>query len=196
MQYRSLALPLALSLGLAACGGGDSANPLSNPATISNPLNTGGQKLSFAYFQYCVAPVLVANLPALQGLGTNSCASGGCHDTVTGTGGALRLIGSATTVSLSGSADAIRASDMYKNFYSSQGAVVVGSPTQSRLVAKPLLLVQHGGAQVIASISDPNILPLVYWINHPMPETQDEFGSAGNALFTGGVPSTANCKTQ
>ena len=145
MQYRSLALPLALSLGLAACGGGDSANPLSNPATVSNPLNTGGQKLSFAYFQYCVAPILAANLPALQGLGTNSCASGGCHDTVTGTGGALRLIGSAAAVSLASSADVIRASDMYKNYYSSQGAVVVGAPAQSRLVAKPLLLVQHGG---------------------------------------------------
>jgi len=195
---RSTALPLALALtlGLAACGGGDSANPLSNPATVSNPLNTGGQKLSFAYFQRCVLPVLIANLPALQGLGTNSCASGGCHDTVTGTGGALRLIGGAAAVSLGSSADVIRASDMYKNFYSSQGAVLVGSPTQSRLVAKPLLLVQHGGGQVIASISDPNVLPIVYWINHPMPVGQDEFSSAGNALFSGNDPVAGACKTQ
>ncbi len=200
LQYPRLAVAAAslmsLSMGLVACGGGESANPLSNPDTVSSPLNTGGQKLSFAYFQRCVQPILIANLPALQGLGTNSCASGGCHDTVTGTGGALRLIGGATAVSLSSSADVIRASDMYKNFYSSQGAVVVGAPAQSRLVAKPLLLVQHGGAQVIASISDPNALPIVYWINHPMPVGQDEFSSAGNALFVGNDPVAGACKTQ
>lgn len=197
MQYRFFALPLALSLGLAACGGGDSANPLSNPATIANPLNTGGQKLSFAYFQRCIHPILIANLPSLDGgNGTNSCSSGGCHDTVTGTGGALRLIGNAQAVGLGSSADEIRASDMYKNFYSSQGAVVVGAPTQSRLLAKPVLLVTHGGSKVIASIGDPNALPIVYWINHPMPVGQDEFSSAGNALFVGNDPVAGACKTQ
>ena len=35
---------------------------------------------------------------------------------------------------------------MYKNFYSAQGAVVLGSPTQSRLLTKPLVQgVLHGG---------------------------------------------------
>jgi hypothetical protein len=197
LQYRNLlALSLACALGLTACGGG-SSNPLGNPVTVTNPLNTGGQKLSFAYFQRCIQPILIANLVSLQDPNrTNSCASGGCHDTVTGTGGALRLIGGAAAVNLASSADVIRASDMYKNFYSAQGAVVEGAPTQSRLLAKPLLLVQHGGSQVIASISDPNALPLVYWINHAMPEGQDEFGSAGSALFVNNDPVNGACKTQ
>lgn len=194
----ALSLSLALSLGLTACGGGGgSANPLSNPATVSNPANTGGQRLSFAYFQKCINPILIAQLPALQGGGaTNSCAGAGCHDTTSGAGGALRLVPSAQEVDLGDPAntpDVIRASDMYKNFYSAQGAVVVGSPTQSRLLAKPLLLVLHGGGQIIQDTSDPNAQRISYWITHPMPTGQDEFSVAADALFTPANRLTGAC---
>lgn len=192
------AAAVALALGVAACGGGGgSANPLSNPATVSNPATTGGQHLSFAYFQRCINPILIAQLPALQGGGaTNSCAGAGCHETTTGAGGALRLVPTAQDVDLSDPANTpavIRTSDMYKNFYSAQGAVVVGSPTQSRLLAKPLLLVLHGGGQILSSISEPNAARISYWITHPMPTGQDEFSAAADALFTPANRLTGAC---
>ncbi len=78
-----------LALGaLAACGGG---NPFSNPEAIDNPAGALGQRLAFAYFQRCVQPVLSNPQP-----GASACAAGGCHDSATGTGGALRLEGAAT----------------------------------------------------------------------------------------------------
>jgi len=93
--------------------------------------------------------------------------------------------------------DVIRASDTYKNFYSSQGVTIVGAPPSSRLFQKPLLLnVLHGGGQIFANQSDDNAKLIAYWINHPMPETQDEFGSAANNLFTPADPKTGTCNTQ
>ncbi|TAK96150.1 MAG: hypothetical protein EPO09_06495 [Aquabacterium sp.] len=196
----ALTAATVLSACLCACGGGGdggSSNPLGNPSTVSNPVNTGGQKLSFAYFQRCINPILLAQLPALQGGGfTNSCAGAGCHDTVTGAGGALRVVPGALPVDLSDPANTpavIRNSDMYKNYYSAQGAVVVGSPTQSRLLAKPMLLVLHGGGQIFASLSDANAARIAYWINNPMPRGQDEFSSAASSLFSPPDPQTGNC---
>ena len=132
---------------LAGCGG-SSSNPFDNPAPIANqPGSTTGQKLSFVYFQKCINPIFLKDLPA-QGGGTNTCAGSGCH-ALTGSGGALRLVPTATAVDLTNAAntpDVVRTSDMYKNYYSSQGEVVVGSTTQSRLLLKPQLLgVLHGG---------------------------------------------------
>lgn len=197
--YR-LSIAAALTGALSACGGGgdgSSSNPLGNPSNVSNPVNTGGQKLSFVYFQQCINPILLAQLPALQGGGfTNSCAGAGCHDTSTGAGGALRVIPGAQPVDLADPANTpavIRNSDMYKNYYSAQGAVVVGAATQSRLLAKPLLLVQHGGGQIFASLSDTNAARIAYWINNPMPRGQDEFSNAASAMFTPADPLTGTC---
>jgi hypothetical protein len=79
--------------------------------------------------------------------------------------------------------DVIRVSDMYKNFYSAQGEVVAGSPTQSRLLAKPLLLnVLHGGGLIFENTSDANALLIQYWISHPAPQGQDEFGPNPNYI--------------
>jgi len=182
---------IAAAAALAGCGGGSA---LDNPANIANPAGSGGQKLSFAYFQKCIDPVFKVPLAAAGG--TNTCASGGCHDTVTGTGGALRIIGAAPEVDLTDPAntpDVVRQSDMFKNFYSSQGVTVIGMPTQSRLFAKPLVLnVLHGGGQVFASDQDPNAKQIAYWISHPMPEGQDEFGPASGGLFT----PTGECQPQ
>jgi hypothetical protein len=193
------AAALALVLSLSACGGGTS-NPLANPATVGNPANTGGQKLSFVYYQQCINPIVLAQLPALQGGGlTNSCAGAGCHDTVSGTGGALRVVPGAQAIDLGdvGNTPAvIRLSDMYKNYYSAQGEVVVGAPTQSRLLAKPLLLVLHGGGQIFASATDTNAARIAYWINHPMPKGQDEFSTAAATMFTPQDPLTGSCNTQ
>ena len=108
-----------------------------------NPTTTSGQKLSFVYFQKCVQPVFLKQLQINQNgvISTNTCAAAGCHDNVTGTGGAFRLLGNAQPVDLSNPAntsDVVRTTDMYKNFYSSQGEVVFGAPLSSRLLTKPL----------------------------------------------------------
>jgi hypothetical protein len=201
------AFALALCVALAAVSalpgcGGSASNPLDNPATVANPDIVSGQHLAFAYFQKCINPIFVAQLQIqLNGtVSTNTCAGSGCHDTRTGTGGAFRVVPAAQSLDLvdpANTADAIRASDMYKNFYSAQGEVVLGSATQSRLLAKPLLLnVLHGGGLVFPSASDPNAKLIEYWISHPVPLGQDEFSTATYAMFTPPDPVAGTCNTQ
>ena len=184
---------------LAACGGGE--NPFDNPADIENPLQVSGQKLSFAYFQKCINPIFLAQLQASGGgaTGTNTCASSGCHDNVNGTGGALRIVPGAQAVDLADPANTaavIRQSDMYKNFYSAQGSSIIGTPSQSRLLTKPLLRnVLHGGGLIFDNDSDPNARLMAYWITHPVPQGSDEFSPA-NGLFTPPDAATGACNTQ
>lgn len=202
-RSHAAALPLALAsaIGLAACGGGG-GNPLGNPPSIDNPAETGGQKLSFAYYQKCINPILLAQLQINQNgvISTNSCAGSGCHDNTNGTGGALRVLPSAATVDLADPANTpaqIVDSDMYKNFYSSQAATVVGSPEQSRLLTKPLVQgVLHGGGLVFEDDQDPNARLIRYWISRPAPQGQDEFSSAANSMFTPPDPATGTCNTE
>jgi hypothetical protein len=186
----ALAACCAAILGLAGCGGGE----------VSNPPGSGGGKLSFAYFQRCIQPILIAQIPRPDGGGTNTCAGGGCHDNVTGTGGALRIDPAAVVVDLEDPAntpDVVRATTMYQNFYSAQGVTVPGEPTQSRLFQKPLLLnVLHGGGLVFPNQQDPNAQAIAYWISHPMPAGQDEFGTASDSLFTPPDVMTGTCNTQ
>ncbi len=196
---RRKTLSITLLGTLAACGG--SSNPFGNPPVVENPLNDqGNQHLAFAYFEKCIFPIFKTPLQSQGSATTNTCAGGGCHDTVTGTGGAFRLIGSAQPLDLSDPAntpDVVRASDMYKNFYSAQGMVVVGDPADSRIVVKPLVLhVFHGGGQVFSSESDPNVVLLKYWITHPAPKGQDEFSAATYTMFTPADPATGTCNTQ
>jgi hypothetical protein len=182
---------------LAACGGG---GPLDNAPTLSNPAGVNGQKLSFAYFQRCVNPVLNTALAAAgggPGATTNTCSAGGCHDNTSGTGGALRLLGNAAAVDAAATADAVRASDLYKNYYSSLGETVVGAPEQSRLLNKPLVRgVLHGGGLIFASADDAAAKTIRYWINRPMPQGQDEFSSAASTMFTPADPVTGACNTE
>ena len=56
--------------------------------------------------------------------------------------------------------------------------------------------VLHGGGLIFASPQDPNVKLIEYWISHPMPQSQDEFSTAGNALFTPADPATGTCNTQ
>jgi hypothetical protein len=182
-----------------ACGGGGS-DVLGNPPTVTNTSQTSGQALSFAYFQHCIQPILLAQLPGPSGGGTNTCAGSGCHDNVSGTGGALRLFAAAAVLDVTDPANTaavIRASDMYKNFYSSQAASVIGSSAQSRLLSKPLLRsVLHGGGQIFVNESDANARLLAYWINHPVPLGQDEFSPVSYSMFTPNDPNTGTCNTQ
>ena len=192
-------LSITLLGTLAACGG--SSNPLGNPPVVSNPESTlGNQHLSFAYFQKCINPIFLAQLLSQGATTTNTCAGGGCHDTVTGTGGALRLIAAAQPVDVADPANTpavVRTTDIYKNFYSAQGQVIVGNTRVSNLVLKPLVLnVLHGGGQVFASQSDPNIKLIEYWITHPAPLGQDEFSPATYTMFTPADPKTGTCNTQ
>jgi hypothetical protein len=196
---RRTTLSIALLGTLAACGG--SSNPLGNPPVVSNPENAqGNQHLSFAYFQKCINPIFLTQLQIAGSSATNTCAGGGCHDTVTGTGGAFRLVPAAQPVDLSDPAntpDVVRTTDIYKNYYSAQGMVIVGDPLQSRLVVKPLVLnVFHGGGQVLPSENDPNIKLIKYWITHPAPLGQDEFSTATYTMFTPADPKTGTCNTQ
>jgi len=192
------AIAAACTLVVAACGGG----ALDNPPTVSNAATSAnGQKLSFAYFQRCVMPVLRANLSVnINGVtSVNSCSAGGCHDNTTGTGGALRLVGSASDVDLATAAatsSLVRTTDMYRNFYSAQGETVIGDPQASRLLVKPLVQgVLHGGGLIFASASDPNAKVLSYWISHPMPAGQDEFSDAAAALFNPADVHAGQCNT-
>jgi len=191
---------MACTLLLAACGGG--GNVLSNPPTIDNPAAVDGKSLSFAYFQKCINPIFLAQLTIVQNgnTSTNTCAGSGCHDSNTGTGGALRIVNGAQAIDMSDAAntpDTIRTTDMYKNFYSAQGVTVPGNPTQSRLLQKPLLLnVLHGGGLVFPDENDPNAKLIAYWISHPAPAGHDEFSSASNSMFTPADPATGTCNTQ
>jgi hypothetical protein len=178
---------------LASCGG-SGGNPLGNPPNVSNPSNPTGQKLAFAYFQRCINPIFFTQF------GSNQCGSSGCHDSTNGTGGALRVIPNAAQVDVTDPAntpDVIRAGDMYKNFYSAQGQVLLTSPSQSRLLNKPLVRgVLHGGGQIFASDQDPNIKLIEYWITHPSPLGQDEFSTATYNMFTPADPNAGTCNTQ
>ncbi len=185
----------ALAAAIAGCGGGGA---LDNPPQVSNPPGSGGQKLSFQYFQRCVNPVLNTPLPILINgqATTNTCAASGCHDNVSGTGGALRLLGAAPAVDPAAGADSVRASDMYKNYYSSLGETVVGNPDQSRLLNKPLVRnTLHGGGLIFESADEPAARLIRTWINRPMPAGQDEFSSAANSMFTPADPATGTCNT-
>jgi hypothetical protein len=185
---------------LAGCGGG--GDPLSNPPNVDNPGVTGGDKLAFAYFQKCIFPIFLEELPIVQNgvSSTNTCSGAGCHDSNTGTGGALRVIVAAQTVDLTdpaNTATVIRTTDMYKNFYSAQGTTVFGSPLQSRLFDKPLVLnVLHGGGRIFTSQDDPHLKLISYWISHPVPAGQDEFSTSTYSMFTPADPATGTCNTQ
>ena len=189
-----------VALGIAGCGGG--GNPLGNPSEVSNPSGTSGQKLSFAYFQKCINPIFLASLQINQNgqVSTNTCAGSGCHANATGAGGAFRVVAAAAAIDLADPAntpDVIRATDMYKNFYSAQGEVVLGSTAQSRLMTKPLLLnVLHGGGLIFADQQDPNVKLMQYWITHPAPQGQDEFSTATYSMFTPADPATGTCNIQ
>ncbi len=182
---------------LGACGGG---NPLDNPDDVQNPPGSSGRKLAYAYFQRCIFPIFLAQLPVHNGQGTATCAGGGCHDNTSGTGGALRVIRSATPLDVTDAAnthDVIRASDMYKNYYSAQGVTIPAQSLQSRLLAKPLLLnMLHGGGQIFEDEDDANAKLIQFWIDHPAPRDQDEFSTATYGMFSPPNPNTGTCRTQ
>lgn len=187
------------TLGLAACGGG--ADPLNNPSEVTNSGGATGQNLSFAYFQRCINPILQSpHTIDLNGTSTtNTCSSAGCHDNLTGRGGAFRLVPTLTTVDLSNPANTptqVRTTEMYKNFFSAQAETVIDDPAQSLLVNKPLLRnVLHGGGLIFPNAQDPNIRKFEYWIGNPMPAGQDEFSPAAANLFTPADISTGACNS-
>jgi hypothetical protein len=174
---------LATALLLAGCGGG---GPLDNPPLVDNPVGSSGQKLSFAYFQKCINPILDPPISS-----SSACASSGCHANATGTGGALRIIPDATEVTLTGSTDQIRAADMYKNFLSTQGQTVLSDVDLSRLLTKPQVKnVLHGGGLIFESAEDPNLKQMKFWISHPQPQGRDEFSTVNDSIL---FSSTGDC---
>ena len=183
---------------LAGCGGG---NPFDNAPDIANPPGTSGRKLSFVYFQRCINPIFLAQLRINQNgqISTNTCAGAGCHDDTSGTGGAFRVVPGAQAVDLANPAhtpDVIRTTDMYKNFYSAQGEVVLSAPAESRLLTKPMVKgVLHGGGLIFENDQDPNVKLIRYWIDHPVAQGHDEFSAASSAMFTPPDPVAGACNT-
>jgi hypothetical protein len=196
---RSVTAAMLITLATLASCGGESSNPLGNAPTVNNPTQTGGTYLSFAYYQKCINPIFLAQIQTQLGnvTSTSTCAGSGCHETTTGAGGAFRLVSGAQPIDLSNAANTpavIRASDMYKNFYSAQAAVLIGSPTQSRLVNKPMVRgVLHGGGLIFLDDTDPNVQLFNYWISHPAPQGQDEFSTATYSMFTPPDPQIGAC---
>jgi len=191
-MHRKQMAVATLLLSLAGCGG--------NPPDVSNTTLTTNQALSFAYFQRCINPIFQAQLQT-QLNGTtqiNTCAASGCHESVHGAGGALRIVPTAPLMDLTSSKAVLQASDMYKNFYSSQGEVVIASPLLSRLLDKPELHnTLHGGGLIFSDpATDPNVALITYWINHPLPIGQDEFSASANYMFTPADPVSGTCNTQ
>lgn len=179
-------LAVTVAAAVSACGGG--GNPLDNPAAITNPSADAGQKLSFAYYQKCVNPILLELLPIQGTSATNTCAAGGCHDVNTGAGGSLRINPRAAEVVIGAPPDAaaIRLTDMYRNFKSAQAQVVFAEPAASRLINKPLVRgVLHGGGRVFLDENDPKARTLLYWISHPAPQGLDEFSAPAPASCAG-----------
>jgi len=188
-----------LSLVLTGCGG---SSPLGNPPNVSNSTLTNNQALSFAYYQRCINPIFLAPLQTqLNGTTqTNTCAAAGCHAAATGAGGALRIVPTAQIVDVTDPANTkavLQASDMYKNFYSAQGEVVIASPLLSRLLDKPELRnILHGGGLIFADpATDPHVALMTYWINHPAPIGQDEFSTSTYDMFIANDPMGGACKT-
>ncbi|MFY9511135.1 MAG: hypothetical protein WAQ05_09200, partial [Rubrivivax sp.] len=94
-------------------------------------------------------------------------------------------------------AEAVRATDMYKNFYSSQGVSVVGDPSHSRLLNKPLVVgTLHGGGLIFDSAQDEFPKRIRYWIGRPVPESQDEFSATAASMFTPADPQTGSCNAE
>lgn len=193
---REILLAVTFLIGLGGCGG--SGDPLDNPPNVTQSAAGGGQDLSFAYFQQCIFPIFLAALPnPLNGGATsNTCASSGCHDDATGRGAAFRIVPTATAIPtaaantpwiLNETTAQIQATDIYKNFVSTSGVVIVGDPAESLLINKPLLRgVLHGGGLIFANAQDPNVQQMQFWISNPMPAGQDEFSQAASSLFTAG----------
>lgn len=182
------ALALA-ALALAACGGGGS-NPLTNPDSVQNTSDTQtARKLSFAFFQKCVNPIVTKPITIGGVVTANNCANSGCHDYANGTGNSFKVIAAAAPVDLSNVPNlsdsekaAIRATDIYKNYYSAQGVVIVGAALRSLLLDKPLVLnALHGGGQILPDTNDENVKTIKFWIEHPVANGQDEFSVAAPA---------------
>jgi len=198
IAFRALLLFPLLSI-LAACGG---SSPLGNPPAVINTGVTNTQALSFAYFQRCINPIFNEQLQSSVNASTNTCAAAGCHASATGAGGALRIVPlpTAQLIDVTNAANTpavIRASDMYKNFYSAQGEVVIAAPLLSKLLNKPLLReTLHGGGLIFGSTSDPHVQLITYWINNPAPIGQDEFSTATYNMFSPADPVNGTCKTQ
>ena len=124
LKPRTLAA-FALAAALGACGGG--SNPFGNPPSVENPPGVGGQKLSFAYFQklhLSDLPGAAADPPGQRQLDQHLRRLGlprqhQRHRRVLP--GHRRNAAVVDVTDPANTPDLIRATDMYKNFYSARG---------------------------------------------------------------------------
>ena len=109
-------------------------------------------------FDSCISPILQGPI----GASSVSCANSSCH-TSTGTGGAFILIQNPAT-----------ASDLAFNFNSAQAFVNVASPSQSELLAEPLVgdagvasIGPHGGGDIFNTTAAACYQELLQWASTP-----------------------------
>lgn len=200
MSLRGLLATALASLALGGCGG--DAGPTELPP-IANPDTPPGPRLSYAYFQRCVYPILTTPIVLNTGNGVTritTCSASGCHGDAPGTGGALKIEPVASPLQLLNPlvtvAD-IRASPMYRSFLSAERQARPRNPDLSPLVTKPLEQnIAHVGGKNFNDALDPGMRRILYWINNPAGDAQDEFNPSTYAMFTPANPDVGNCNTQ
>jgi len=116
-------------------------------------------------FRLCINPILQGPIGpgAVSGLGPVSCANSSCH-TSGGSGGGFILIQNA----------ALNSTDEAFNFNSAQAFVNAASPSQSRLLAEPLVgdggvasIGPHGGGDIFTSTAATCYQELLNWASTP-----------------------------
>lgn len=120
------------------------------------------QQLCQEYYEACINPLLTQPRTLISRDVSVTCSSAGCHDSVSGSGGAFKIDGSA----LAGT-DA-----MTTNYRAAHGFINISDPVNSKLLLEPLagsdaISGTHGGGDIFADPNDSAYQEIYYWITHP-----------------------------
>lgn len=147
---------VSLIAALIMLNGCDSVSTEDDPSSVAD--------LCQNIFDLCISPILQGPIGpgVVSGLGPVSCAASACH-TASGSGGGFVLIQSPGS-----------ASDLAFNFNSAQAFVNAASPSQSKLLAEPLVgdggvasIGPHTGGNIFTSTSSTCYLELLNWASTP-----------------------------
>jgi hypothetical protein len=144
-RFASLAAALIILYGC------DSVSTSDDPGSVAD--------LCLNIFSLCINPILQGPI----GASAVSCSNGACH-TSGGSGGGFILIQNA----------ALNSTDEAFNFNSAQAFVNAASPTQSKLLAEPLVgdagvasVGPHGGGDIFASTAASCYREIANWASTP-----------------------------
>ena len=158
---------VGLVLQLAGCGADVGAGSAAN----------NGQTLCLSDFIACVNPIYNATMQNSGGLPVQ-CASSGCHELGSGSGGSLRVY-----------PNSVDAGELQINFISSLSNANLGAPASSKLLTKPVAgPVGHAGGDIIPDSSDPCYAAILAWVTNSVVDQADPV-ACGNCI----VPALASC---